>query len=630
VSAQILPGDQLWNRYRVEQVDADGWEAAWLAPLERTPTTPPRYLMIPLDGRSNHPLAPLLMALCTSTRVKPPLTEQNGSGTGRLLRAASRRAPTRQLSSTAFETYPLLGSIEWIGDVGHGGVAVVAAPPVTPFSELVKHTPLSAAQTLPIFIDLARSLDALLTTVSSGSNRPATYEELLITAAHMLNPDNLGLRQGDAHLALKAGLAKNSPAHWPEWTDCIAPELFSESEPTAAAWVFSAARIAGFLLGCRSDEADFETAGGDPSGRSVPRDAAAWAALAAWASGKRDPAKEFLHSAKECGVPPELCDVLVRSLAKRPNRRPANPGKLLSALKRLTECAWAKNAYTCPGCGRNLTPIQVDRETLNCPGCGRDLPVPGGPPKIEPERGAGTSSSRPSGRRGSTALYKGRSGSTSAALSAVAAPTGMVLIAGGSFLSGERKIPRTLRPFAIDTTPVTEGEYKKFLSEISATPRAGGPGSRSARYDRHPVTQITWYEANEFAEHYSKRLPTIYEWEKAARGADGRRFPYGNTFKTGCGRLRAGGEGATETERRTIAVGSFPDGASPFGVMDMAGNVLEWTSTARRAGERLFRAVKGACYLDGSPELARCTSVQYIRPECSEQYLGFRCVKDLE
>jgi serine/threonine-protein kinase len=206
----------------------------------------------------------------------------------------------------------------------------------------------------------------------------------------------------------------------------------------------------------------------------------------------------------------------------------------------------------------------------------------------------------------------------------------MALIAGGSFLSGERKIPRTLRPFAIDMTPVTEGDYKKFLTEISATPRSGGPGSRSARYDRHPVTQLTWYEANEFAEHYGKRLPTIYEWEKAARGADGRRFPYGNTHKPGCGKLRANSDSGSDSEKKTAAVGSFPDGASPFGVLDMAGNVLEWTCTARRAGERLFRAAKGACYLDGSPELARCTSVQYIRPECSEAYVGFRCVKDLE
>ena len=83
-------------------------------------------------------------------------------------------------------------------------------------------------------------------------------------------------------------------------------------------------------------------------------------------------------------------------------------------------------------------------------------------------------------------------------------------------------------------------------------------------------------------------------------------------------------------DRGAAAVGSFPAGASAHGALDRAGNVLEWTCTARRAGERIFRAVKGACYLDGSPELSRCTSVQYFRPEAFEPYLGFRCVKDIE
>lgn len=641
MSAHILPGDQLWNRYHVEQIDAGSLEAAWLSPLERSAATPTRFLLVPLHNRSVHPLAPLLAAVCSSARIKAPAPpqERNISDMPRLSQSNRRRAAIRDTGDSAFETFPLLGAIEWIGEAGHGGVAIVAAPPVNSLAELVRHGPLSPAQVLPIFLDLARSLDALLTTVGTGVSRPAIQDELLIAATHVLNPDCLGLRQGDGHLALKVGLAKVSPPHWPEWTDCIAPELFSESGPTPAAWVFSAARIAAFLLGCRGDALDFDTGAGAATAidRSFPRDATAWAALAAWASGKRDPAKEFLHEAKDSDVPPDLFDLLARCLSRRPNLRPANPGKLLSAVKRLTEREWARITYRCPVCGRNLTPVQMDRESLNCPACGRDLPLPGGDAAgFQTARTAGkeaygtTASSVQPTRRGTAAIYKQRTGSTSAALSAVAAPAGMILIAGGSFLSGERKVPRTLRPFAIDTTPVTEGAYKKFLAEIGAAPRVNGPGSRPARFDRHPVTLVTWYEGNEFAEHYGKRLPTVYEWEKAARGADGRRFPYGNTFKAGCGRLRAGNEAGSEAERRTSAVGSFPEGASPFGVMDMAGNVLEWTSTARRAGERLFRAVKGACYVDGSPELARCTSVQYIRPECNEPYLGFRCVQDVE
>ena len=85
-----------------------------------------------------------------------------------------------------------------------------------------------------------------------------------------------------------------------------------------------------------------------------------------------------------------------------------------------------------------------------------------------------------------------------------------------------------------------------------------------------------------------------------------------------------------ETSKETAPVGGFPRGASPYGVLDMAGNVLEWTSTARRQGERIFRAAKGACFLDGSVELSRCTSIQFKKPDVRESHVGFRCVKDLE
>jgi serine/threonine-protein kinase len=208
----------------------------------------------------------------------------------------------------------------------------------------------------------------------------------------------------------------------------------------------------------------------------------------------------------------------------------------------------------------------------------------------------------------------------------------MTLIAAGVFLSGESKLPRTLRAYAIDTRPVTEGDYKRFLAASGKPARPDGPGSRGPEFDSHPVTRVTWYEANEFAEFHGKRLPTIYEWEKAARGTDGRRFPSGNAPPAATRRPRTG---AAETVKKAKPPSTAPSGssaapASPYGVLDMAGNVLQWTSTSRRAGERLFRAVKGSCYLDGSPELARCTSVQYLLPETREPFLGFRCVKDVE
>ncbi len=216
-------------------------------------------------------------------------------------------------------------------------------------------------------------------------------------------------------------------------------------------------------------------------------------------------------------------------------------------------------------------------------------------------------------------------------------PPGMTVVGAGPYFSGEKKAPRTLRGFAIDVLPVTERDYREFLKATFREPQPGGPGSRPQKFDLHPVVNITWREAEEFATHYGKRLPTIYEWEKAARGKDGRKFPYGNEYAAGTGKLRAstlnapgGKDAAKETAKETAPAGSFPKGASPFGALDMAGNVLEWTSTARRQGERIFRALKGACFLDGSVELSRCTAVQYKKPETRENCVGFRCVMDLE
>ncbi len=636
---------------------AGGCESAWLSPLNVS-THPPapapspahahalvhtahvpaptRFLLVPLHAGSTHPLASVLTAAGKLLHLKAP---QQQAPARRSRRARGHKLVLieddhRRRQSSSIENLPLLGHVEWIGDPGNGGAAIVAAPQAISLYDLVRKVgPLTPAQLLPALLDLVRSLDALLTMISAVSPRPMAGDELLRNLARLLNPKMLCMRAGDGRVMFNCGLSPEAenddfshlPA-WSVWSDFLAPELYTELRTSPSALIFGAARIGAFLIGCARTEAVRAVRGSDAvlaAVRILPAlpDEAAWAEIAAWASGKRDPAREFQSCASSTHVPEELNDLLGRCLARRASRRLPYPGKLLSGLKKLSEAAWARIDNPCAGCGNGFSPVRGEAGTPVCPCCGREAPVP-----VVNPRDGGSAGSRPS-KRGTTAIYKRSAGVSSAMAATVVAPIGMTLIASGSFLSGERKIPRTLRAFAVDTTPVTEGDYKRFLMEISAQPRTDGPGSRPPRYDNHPVTGVTWYEANEFAEHYEKRLPTVYEWEKAARGSDGRKFPFGNTFKSGCGKLRAN---AGEGDRRTSAVGSFPAGASPFGVLDMAGNVLEWTSTARRAGERLFRAVKGACFLDGSTELARCTSVQYIPPECSEAHLGFRCVKDVE
>ncbi len=114
-----------------------------------------------------------------------------------------------------------------------------------------------------------------------------------------------------------------------------------------------------------------------------------------------------------------------------------------------------------------------------------------------------------------------------------------------------------LSPFWIGVTEVTNGEYRVLGDPFAG--RARGP-------DRHPVVDVSWQEADQWSRLAGLRLPTEAEWEAAARGTTGRRFPWGNTWNAGKGNFSG----------RVASVGSRPGGASPYGCLDMAGNAWEW------------------------------------------------------
>ena len=139
----------------------------------------------------------------------------------------------------------------------------------------------------------------------------------------------------------------------------------------------------------------------------------------------------------------------------------------------------------------------------------------------------------------------------------------------------------TLPTYHIAQYPVTVAEYRAALEAGAADMQAPVDWGTQRLSATCPVSGLTWFDALAYARWFSDvtgrrwRLPTEMEWEKAARGADGRIYPWGDTWEDGC----ANDERSGSDLQRTTAVDAHPEGASPYGVLDMVGNVGEWTKT---------------------------------------------------
>ncbi|MCG3211131.1 MAG: Hercynine oxygenase [Anaerolineae bacterium] len=197
-----------------------------------------------------------------------------------------------------------------------------------------------------------------------------------------------------------------------------------------------------------------------------------------------------------------------------------------------------------------------------------------------------------------------------------------------------------LPAFEIDRFEVTNEEFAWFADQSSFVSYAEQHSSKNWRdaaegKPNHPVVYVTWDDAKAYCEWAGKRLPSEAEWEKAARGTDGRTYPWGNEFNAAAGNFYEGGI------RGTTAVGSFPDGASPYGAQDMAGNVREWTADYFVAypgqaadadpffGEK-NRVNRGGGWFDGEDgELVTTYNRNAGPPETSaNDDIGFRCARD--
>jgi len=226
--------------------------------------------------------------------------------------------------------------------------------------------------------------------------------------------------------------------------------------------------------------------------------------------------------------------------------------------------------------------------------------------------------------------------------------TEIVLVPAGPFLMGsadgkEDEAPPhsvNLPAFYIDKYEVTHEQYAKFLRAAGHKAPIDWPhGEMPAKLAKHPVVNVTFEDASEYAKWAGKRLPTEAEWEKAARGSDGRIYPWGDSP---AGRKTASGADARDKshpEGRTFPVGSFPDDVSASGAMDMAGNVWEWTASwyeAYPGNENVeveyghkYRVIRGGGAIEyyGISSSHRCFDRARSLPYGTYDGLGFRCVK---
>lgn len=238
-------------------------------------------------------------------------------------------------------------------------------------------------------------------------------------------------------------------------------------------------------------------------------------------------------------------------------------------------------------------------------------------------------------------------------------PAGPFIMGTGSERADDQNRPEhsvTLPAYRIDKYPVTNAQYARFVAATGYPPPENWTEGKIPRgRELHPVTMVSWQNARRYAQWAGKRLPTEAEWEKAARGTDGRRWPWGNVMDAN--RLNTYYNTGSTTE-----VTRYPQGASPYGVMDMAGNVSQWTADdflpyeGSSAPAELFKAKRGVAastedrslkvvdlaftgerykvMRGGSWKSDPFSTSSYHRnyslPHYASDFFGFRCVQDVK
>jgi formylglycine-generating enzyme required for sulfatase activity len=237
----------------------------------------------------------------------------------------------------------------------------------------------------------------------------------------------------------------------------------------------------------------------------------------------------------------------------------------------------------------------------------------------------------------------------------VKVPENMAYVPPGQFIVGKKdniRIARLKEGFFIDKYPVTNAQFCAFLNErgnqqedgrewinLKKSYREGIDLEGSVEKERcrirkdgdsftvesgfedHPVIYVTWYGARAYAQRVGKRLPAEEEWEKAARGIDGRVYPWGNEFDQENCNIDACKIGHATPVKR------YREGRSPYGCLDMAGNVWEWTDSWYGKKEE-YRVLRGSSWFDYRND-ACCALRDSDNPVLRDRDYGFRCARTL-
>ena len=243
----------------------------------------------------------------------------------------------------------------------------------------------------------------------------------------------------------------------------------------------------------------------------------------------------------------------------------------------------------------------------------------------------------------------------------------MVLIPAGAFVMGSDKkkdrlayrseIPQRsvyLDPYLIGKYEVTTLEYLKFVLATDRLPQLDwryDGGNFQETMAHHPIMHVSWYDADAYCKWAGKRLPTEAEWEKAARGVDGRLFPWGSEYagptRANFGRTGLSGPVRDRPERLLlyppiISVDKYENAVSPYGLYQTIGNVAEWVSDwydqgyYKKSPDRnpqgpetgTQKAFRGGGWMDSTTTM-RAAMRNGTDPETKINWMGFRCAQDV-